>query len=111
MSIPVSLRVLAKPVLCALPSAVSPVNVAIARPVIPLNLLELSRLLKRSSVLLDCCRSEFGEEEVTNILTVDVIEALPHILEILQEFVFETNAALEGNPVTYIDWQTDQGSD
>jgi hypothetical protein len=99
---PVSLRIIpTKPVLLPAPIARPPTK--------PIDIAEMSRLLKRASLLLDCCRSQ--SEGVTTILTADVIAALPQMLETLQEFVFETNAALEGNPVTYLDWQTDQGSD
>jgi hypothetical protein len=109
MLIPVSLRVLeSKPPLCAVPAV--PVNTAISRSA-PISLSELSRLLKRSLLLLECCRSQFGDEGVMKILTVDTIAALPQMMETLQELEFEQNAGLEGKPVTYLDYQTDQGSD
>ncbi len=108
MSIPVSLRVLQpKPALRAVSSGVH----VRPRPEVPIDLSELSRVLKRSVMFLNCCRTEFGEEDVTKMLTADVLTALPQMLETLQEFAFEMNAALEGNPIPDLNYQLDQGSD
>jgi hypothetical protein len=101
---PVSLRIIpSKPVLLPTP--------IVRPPTQPIDIAELSRLLKRSSFLLDCCLWKFGAEGVVKILTADTIAALPQMIETLQELWFEENAALEGRPVTYLDYQTDQGSD